>query len=262
MKEYSTLNRVLFSAVHNKEHNIMNRSSLLKAQSPAALAEEYIVKSIWNNVFPAGSELPSERDLADRIGVTRTTLREVLQRLARDGWLTIQHGKATRVNDVWKTAGPRIIDTIIQLDPSMTPTIIDNVVTLRTKMAEYYIPIAIKLNAEKCVALFQDLTKLEDTAEDYVAFDYALFRGFTFIANKPVYALILNSFKEMYYHCAELFFKHKQARIDALLFYRELLLACEKKDYQRAAHCMVEHRQQSMKLWLEILQHLAEEHRE
>ena len=59
----------------------------LRAQSPAALAEEYIVRSIWDDVFPAGTNLPSERDLADKIGVTRTTLREVLQRLARDGWL-------------------------------------------------------------------------------------------------------------------------------------------------------------------------------
>ena len=62
-------------------------NTLLRAQSPAALAEEYIVRSIWDNVFPAGTNLPSERDLADKIGVTRTTLREVLQRLARDGWL-------------------------------------------------------------------------------------------------------------------------------------------------------------------------------
>ena len=54
----------------------------LRAQSPAALAEEYIVRSIWDDVFPAGTNLPSERDLADKIGVTRTTLREVLQRLA------------------------------------------------------------------------------------------------------------------------------------------------------------------------------------
>ena len=73
-------------------------NTLLRAQSPAALAEEYIVRSIWDDVFPAGTNLPSERDLADKIGVTRTTLREVLQRLARDGWLTIQHGKPTKVN--------------------------------------------------------------------------------------------------------------------------------------------------------------------
>lgn len=63
----------------------MEQSFILKAQSPAALAEEYIVKSIWENKYPAGTELPAERELADKIGVTRTTLREVLQRLARDG---------------------------------------------------------------------------------------------------------------------------------------------------------------------------------
>ena len=48
-------------------------NTLLRAQSPAALAEEYIVRSIWDDVFPAGTNLPSERDLADKIGVTRTT---------------------------------------------------------------------------------------------------------------------------------------------------------------------------------------------
>ena len=50
-------------------------NTLLRAQSPAALAEEYIVRSIWDDVFPAGTNLPSERDLADKIVVTRTTLR-------------------------------------------------------------------------------------------------------------------------------------------------------------------------------------------
>ena len=119
-----------------------NNQSILKAQSPAALAEEYIVKSIWNNYFPPGSDLPAERDLADKIGVTRTTLREVLQRLARDGWLSIQHGKPTRVNNVWETAGPNIISTIIKLDRSYASVLVANVVSLRTRLAEYFIPAA------------------------------------------------------------------------------------------------------------------------
>ncbi len=75
---------------------------VIKAQSPAGFAEEYIIESIWNSRFPPGSILPAERELSELIGVTRTTLREVLQRLARDGWLTIQHGKPTRVNDFGK----------------------------------------------------------------------------------------------------------------------------------------------------------------
>ncbi|CAA2929874.1 Fatty acid metabolism regulator protein [Arsenophonus endosymbiont of Bemisia tabaci Q2] len=58
---------------------------IIRAQNPANFAEEYIVESIWNNHFPLGSILPAERELSELIGVTRTTLREVLQRLPRDG---------------------------------------------------------------------------------------------------------------------------------------------------------------------------------
>jgi D-alanyl-lipoteichoic acid acyltransferase DltB (MBOAT superfamily) len=32
---------------------------VIKAQSPAGFAEEYIIESIWNNRFPPGSILPA-----------------------------------------------------------------------------------------------------------------------------------------------------------------------------------------------------------
>ena len=143
-------------------------NTLLRAQSPAALAEEYIVRSIWDDVFPAGTNLPSERDLADKIGVTRTTLREVLQRLARDGWLTIQHGKPTKVNDIWDTAGPSIIETLITLDRQSAPLIIENMLSLRSRMSESYIYEAVKNSPKASVALFKGLDSLENTAESYM----------------------------------------------------------------------------------------------
>ena len=236
----------------------MERTYLLKAQSPAALAEEYIVRSIWDNRFPAGSDLPAERDLADKIGVTRTTLREVLQRLARDGWLNIQHGKPTRVNNLWETAGPNIIGTIIKLDKSYLPVIVANVVSLRTRMAESYIPEAVKLNPEECVKLFSRLNMLQDTASSYAAFDYNLFRQFTFVANKPVYALILNSFKTMYHQVASIYFNDPQRRELTLNFYRDLLQSCKEKDHEKAKACMMKNRQESSKVWEQLLQNIPE----
>lgn len=234
----------------------MDKSELLKAQSPAALAEEYIVKSIWNGHFPAGSDLPAERDLADIIGVTRTTLREVLQRLARDGWLTIQHGKATRVNNVWETAGPNIIETLIKLDRSIVPMIITNVVSLRTRMGEYYIPEAIRIDPMASLALFEDLDKLEDNAQSYAAFDFSLYRRFTFVANKAVYGLILNSFQELYHKVASLVFNDAEFRKTTLEFYHELKQSCETHDYHRAVACMELNRQRSVSLWSEVLKKL------
>ncbi|MBF0784159.1 fatty acid metabolism transcriptional regulator FadR [Muribacter muris] len=236
----------------------MDTSELLKAQSPAALAEEYIVKSIWNHHFPAGSDLPAERELADIIGVTRTTLREVLQRLARDGWLNIQHGKPTRVNNVWETAGPNIIGTLIKLDRSITPMIISNVVSLRTRMGEYYIPEAIRLNPEAAYEAFQDLDDLVDDACSFARFDYKLYHQFTFIADKPVYGLILNSFQELYHKVAELVFNSTEFRQTTLAFYRHLKQACRVKDSRKASDYIAMHRQASTVLWADVLKQLPE----
>lgn len=236
----------------------MDTSEILKAQSPAALAEEFIVKSIWNHRFPIGSDLPAERELADMIGITRTTLREVLQRLARDGWLTIQHGKATKVNNIWETAGPNIIDTIIRLDRTMLPMIITNVVSLRTKMGESYIPEGIRLNPQGCAALFAGLNQLEDSAQAYAEFDYALYRGFTFLANKPVYGLILNSFKDLYHKTARLVFHNAEFRQATLVFYQQLLTACEQGDVPFAVQCLEINRERSSLVWAEVLRHLPD----
>lgn len=234
----------------------MNKSEILKAQSPAALAEEFIVKSIWNGRFPVGSDLPAERELADMIGITRTTLREVLQRLARDGWLSIQHGKATRVNNIWETAGPNIIETLIQLDRSIVPVIITNVVSLRTRMGEIYIPEAVKRHSEQCVALFDGLENLQDTAHDYAEFDYTLYHGFAFIADKPVYGLILNSFKDLYHKVATLVFNNIAFRQETFAYYRDLCTACREGNAAKVSDLLNHHRERSSEIWTEVLRHL------
>ena len=46
---------------------------------------------------PAGSKLPPERELAQRLGVSRTTLRDGVSRLALLGLLEVRHGDGTYV---------------------------------------------------------------------------------------------------------------------------------------------------------------------
>lgn len=235
-----------------------NKKDILKAQSPAALAEEYIVKSIWQGVFPAGSNLPAERELADKIGVTRTTLREVLQRLARDGWLKIRHGKATKINNIWDAAGPNIIATLIRLDLRSAPLIIDNMLSLRSKMSEFYIYEAVKNSPQQSVALFSGLSSLKNTAQDYTAFDYALFRQFTVVANKPFYRLIFNSLKDVYQKIGLLFFSKKAHRELTYQFYLDMQKICQAGDAEKVVECIRNHNARSIAYWRAILEHLPQ----
>lgn len=140
---------------------------VIKAQSPAGFAEEYIIESIWNNRFPAGSILPAERELSELIGVTRTTLREVLQRLARDGWLTIQHGKPTKVNNFWETSGLNILETLARLDHESVPQLIDNLLSVRTNIATIFIRTAFRQHPEDALKVLATANEVEDHADAF-----------------------------------------------------------------------------------------------
>lgn len=128
---------------------------VIKADSPATFAEKYIIESIWNNHFPQGSILPAERELSELIGVTRTTLREVLQRLARDGWLTIQHGKPTRVNDYMRTSGLNILDTLVTLEGQDVHGVLEDLLSARTDISGVYMRYAMKNRPEKSANLIE-----------------------------------------------------------------------------------------------------------
>ncbi|EJL89106.1 fatty acid metabolism transcriptional regulator FadR [Pantoea sp. BIGb0393] len=199
---------------------------VIKAQSPAGFAEEYIIESIWNSRFPPGSILPAERELSELIGVTRTTLREVLQRLARDGWLTIQHGKPTRVNDFWETSGLNILETLARLDHDSVPQLIDNLLSVRTNISSIFISRALRHHPEKAREVLENALSEEDKAEAYTELDYRVFRGLAFASGNPIYGLILNGLKGLYTRVGRHYFSSLEARELARNFYRQLADLC------------------------------------
>ena len=76
-----------------------------------------------------------------------------LQRLARDGWLTIQHGKPTRVNNFWETSGLNILETLARLDEDKMPELTDQLLSARTNISAIYTRAAIKLAPERVIEI-------------------------------------------------------------------------------------------------------------
>lgn len=57
------------------------------------------LRNVIAREFPSGSQLPSEKDLAKRIGVSRNTIREALGELEFDGLVVCRWGTGTFVRD-------------------------------------------------------------------------------------------------------------------------------------------------------------------
>jgi GntR family transcriptional regulator, negative regulator for fad regulon and positive regulator of fabA len=225
---------------------------VIKAHSPAGFAEQYIVESIWNGGFPPGSILPAERELSELIGVTRTTLREVLQRLARDGWLTIKHGKPTKVNDFWDTSSLNILETLAQLDQEGIPDLVDNLMSARTNISAIYIRAAIKNNPEKTIELLSAYQDVDDDGEAFADFDFTLNRELVIASGNSIYLLILNGFKGLYSRIGSLYFSHPKGREISRTYYQKLIDLAKENKCDEAIFAVRKYGVESGKLWTEL----------
>ncbi|CAK2917201.1 Fatty acid metabolism regulator protein [Vibrio crassostreae] len=211
--------------------------------------------------------MPAERELSELIGVTRTTLREVLQRLARDGWLTIQHGKPTKVNQFMETSGLHILDTLMTLDVDNASKMVEDLLAARTNISPIFMRYAFKANKEasertisnvieSCEALlaaptwdeflesspYADKIKQavkEDSEKDeakrqtiliaktFNFYDYMLFQRLAFHSGNQIYGLIFNGVRKLYDRIGSYYFSNPEARRLAMDFYKELFIICE-----------------------------------
>jgi len=224
----------------------------MKAKGPADVAEEYLIESIWNGSIAINSELPAERFLADKIGVTRTTLREVLQRLSKDGWVTIRHGKATKVNDFWETSGLNILSTLTRLDVNRRGDFIDQLMSVRTNISAIILRMAAKNNNETVLDFLENTPSIDASSEEFTEFDYRFYHQVAVSSNNMIYVLILNGLQDLYRKVGIFYFSNNEARSIALNFYADIKAVLEKGEIQQIMQIVRDSAFASGKIWLRL----------
>jgi GntR family negative regulator for fad regulon and positive regulator of fabA len=225
---------------------------IYKSQSPAGFAEEYIVESIWSGRFPPGTILPAERELSELIGVTRTTLREVLQRLARDGWLTIQHGKPTKINNYWETCGLNILETLARLDQEGQPELLNKMLSARTNLSAVFIRAAFRQSPQISREIIERYKNVEQEGMAFSHHDYQMHHDLAFASDNPVYVLMMNGFKGVYARVGGFFFSHESAREIATNYYQQLLTVLDTNEPDRVVAVVRKYGVESGKIWLKL----------
>jgi len=90
---------------------------------------DQVLAEVVDGEIPVGEPLPSERRLAEVLGVSRPAVREALQRMAQTGLVQVRHGGATTVRDYKKYAGldllPRLLVRHGDLDPAVARSILE-----------------------------------------------------------------------------------------------------------------------------------------
>jgi DNA-binding FadR family transcriptional regulator len=90
---------------------------------------DQVLAEVVDGEIEAGEALPSERRLAEVLGVSRPAVREALQRMAQTRLLDVRHGGATTVRDFRKFGGldllPRLLVRKGDLDTAVARSILE-----------------------------------------------------------------------------------------------------------------------------------------
>jgi DNA-binding FadR family transcriptional regulator len=101
---------------------------------------EQIVSEVLSGDMQPGEALPSERRLAEVLGVSRPAVREALKRLIASGLVEVRQGDATTVRDFRRHAGldllPRLLLRDGQVDVAVVRSILETRLHNGPKVAE------------------------------------------------------------------------------------------------------------------------------
>jgi GntR family transcriptional regulator, transcriptional repressor for pyruvate dehydrogenase complex len=200
---------------------------------------EQILADVVAGEFAPGAALPSERRLAEVLGVSRPAVREAIQRVAQAGLVEVRQGDATTVRDFRRHAGldllPRLLLPRGELDLAVARSILEARLHIGPKVAALA---AERAGAGLSVALGAAIRALAADADPVARQRHALAYWDHVVdgADSIAFRLMFNSLRAAYEPAIEALATVMAAEVDRIPAYRALAGAIVAGDADAARH--------------------------
>ncbi|QBS42338.1 FadR/GntR family transcriptional regulator [Nocardia sp. CS682] len=203
---------------------------------------EQIAADVLSGELVPGATLPSERQLAEALGVSRPAVREALQRLAAAGLVAVRQGDATTVLDYRRGAGlevlPRLLVQAGELDPKVARSILEARLHNGPKVAELAAGRLGVTDAETVGALLAGAVEALAAEQDPVAQQRHAMEFWDHVvdaADSIVFRLMFNMLRAAYEPALAALAPIMSAEVGNVEAYRELVAAIVAGRAQEAA---------------------------
>jgi len=224
----------------------------IQVQSLKAACVQRLEELILSGEWQMGMRLPSERDLAAQLNISRPVLHEALVDLAAKGLVSIEPRRGVYINDYRTRGSCALLSSLLtfnggRLDPAFTRSMIETRLLIETEAAALA---ALNRTSEHleilrdCLA--QEAALPRDTSA-LIPLDFSFHLHVAIASNNLVYPLIINSFKSIYTQLTGQFFQHyaNTPVVDEVFgFHRQLVDAMTAQDADTARAvmtCMLQH---------------------
>jgi DNA-binding FadR family transcriptional regulator len=198
-------------------------------------------EGILRGEFAAGTDLPGERELSRRFGVSRLTLRAGLSRLEVEGLVRPVHGSGTRVLDFRESAGVELLAHLVALGPmegGASLALLGDLLELRRVLAVEAVGLAAeRATPDEIAALWAHLDAQADAVDHptrWTAADLAFARRVARATHNTAVLLVANTIVRMLEHQPGVELAFMADPRATLLCYRRLVRLIESRDGERA----------------------------
>ena len=162
---------------------------------------EQIVSDVLSGEMQPGEALPSERSLADVLGVSRPAVREALKRLSAAGLVEVRHGGVTTVRDFRRHAGLDLLPRLLFRDGELDPLVFRSILEARLRNGPKVAELAAERHGPELAELLEDSLRALQTEKDPLEWQYEVLRFWEHLvdgAGSIVYRLMYNAFRAAY----------------------------------------------------------------
>ena len=201
---------------------------------------DQILSDVVDGELQAGENLPSERRLAEVLGVSRPAVREALQRMAQASLLQVRQGGSTTIREFRRFAGldllPRLLVRNNELDLGVTRSILEARLAIGPHVAA--------MAAEGCtpalVGALSEVIDALDSDDDPVGRQHQALSFWDHVvdgADSIVFRLMFNSLRAAYEPVVDALAGHMEAEVGHVDAYRALAakIAAREPDAARVA---------------------------
>jgi GntR family transcriptional repressor for pyruvate dehydrogenase complex len=186
---------------------------------------DQLLGEVVGGELAAGDSLPSERRLAEVLGVSRPAVREALQRLSQAQLVEVRHGGSTTVRDFKRFGGldllPRLLVRDGELDPAVGLSILQARQAIAPAVAAHAAERAGAAAAETLRAAVTELEQAPDSESRQHA-ALVFWDAVVDAADSIVFRLLFNSLRLAYEPAIAALGPVMEAEVDNLDGYRAL----------------------------------------
>jgi DNA-binding FadR family transcriptional regulator len=200
---------------------------------------DQILTDVVDGELSAGESLPSERRLAEVLGVSRPAVREALQRMAMARLVEVRHGGATTVREFRRSAGLDLLPRLLVRDEQLDVSVARSILEARIAIAPEVAALAAERSGGALTDALDGAVEGIDADPDPVSRQRAALAFWDVVvdgADSIVFRLMFNSLRAAYEPAVDALAALMEAEVSQVEGYRDVRTAITDGDPSAARH--------------------------